>query len=81
MPSKSWNPLISLCREYLEAQRMIEELQYGLITPAAWEKKYKDFSFDRDVGVFVDNVLIAEETYTPPPHLKLVAKDRGEDHQ
>lgn len=79
MPSKPWNPLIGLCCEYLEVRRMIEELQYGLITPAAWEKKYKDFSFDRDVGLFVDNVLIAEETYNPPPHLKLVAKDRGED--
>jgi hypothetical protein len=79
MKSEHWNPVIRLCQEYLEARRMIEELQYGLITPAAWEKKYKDFYFDRDVGVYVDDVLTAEETYTPPPHLQLVPKDRGED--
>jgi hypothetical protein len=40
---------------------MIEELKYGSITPAAWEKKYKDFSFDRDVEVYVDQVLYAED--------------------
>jgi hypothetical protein len=78
MSSKSWNPVINLCHEYLEARRMIEELKYGLITPAAWEKKYKDFSFDRDVGTYVDDVLTAEETYTPPP-VYLADKDRGED--
>lgn len=79
MPSKEWNPVIQLCREYLQARRMIEDLKYGAITPAAWEKKYKDFSFDRDVGVYVDDVLTAEEMYTPPPHLKLVGKDEEGD--
>lgn len=61
MSSQTRNLTVELCREHRRMQTMIEELLLGSITPAAWEKKYKGFSFDRDVEVYVENVLTAEE--------------------
>lgn len=59
MPDSS--NLINLCREHQAMRGMIEELQHGLITPAAWEKKYKEFSCDKGVELYVSEVLISEE--------------------
>ena len=45
---------------------MIEELQHGLITYNAWVKKYKNFMCDTHVEMYVNDVLEAEERFTPP---------------
>ena len=78
MPHQPTNSIVDLCREHLQMRIMIEQLLLGLITPAAWEKKYKDFSCDTEVEMYVSDVLAAEEVASRPSHLKLVQTDRGE---
>jgi hypothetical protein len=64
--TKSWNPALNLAREHLEMRDMIEGLQHGLITYNAWVKKYKNFMCDPHVEMYVNDVLEAEERFTPP---------------
>jgi len=67
-PVGSWNPIVNLAREHLQMRKMIEEAQSGFaITPTAWVEKYKDFICAPRVEMYVNDVLRAEEMFTPPP--------------
>ena len=57
------NQIVNLCREHQAMRDMVEELQRGAITPAAWEKKYQEFSCDKEVEMFVSEVLTSEEKH------------------
>jgi len=63
----SQNPAIDIAREHLKMRKMIEELQYGLITYNAWIKKYKNFMCDTLVEAYANDVIKAAESFTPPP--------------
>jgi len=68
--TKSWNTAINLAREHLEMRQMIEALQTHSITINAWNQKYKNFMCDSQVERYVNDLLDAEEGFSPSPQRK-----------
>ena len=68
--TKSWNTAINLAREHLEMRQMIEALQTHSITINAWNQKYKNFMCDSQVEMYVNDLLDAEERFSPSPQRK-----------
>ena len=46
-----------MAKEHLQMRQMLEGLLLGLITPAAFAKKYKGFKCDPSVEVYVDDII------------------------
>ena len=48
---------LTMAQEHLQMRQMLEGLLLGLITPAAFAKKYKGFECDPSVEVYVDDII------------------------
>ena len=65
--TKSGNPVVNLASEHLQMRQMIEALQHQSITINAWNRKYKNFMCDPQVEMYVNDMLAADERFSPSP--------------
>lgn len=51
------NVLVKMAAEHFQMRQMVQNLLGGLITPAAFVEKHKNFSCDTETEIFADKIV------------------------